>query len=215
MCATQSDRGRVLGKWFMTGEKFLKNVNTDVCVVAYLGWFMNLWMLTIHGKNDSQTCVRVWLQIFVYGFIASLIVCVCVCIPEKCLSAFCMFRHTCWQSKKAFSKEDANPLCWSMLQIEATLGVLIKTALLQLGAKWNWWTRAEGGDEGGWEGGAGGGGGGETDEGPGEENEHHCLPSSLLCWSLSSFLMALDSLTIKRGMEKERGRKEKKAWRGS
>lgn len=26
--------------------------------------------------------------------------------------------------------------------------------------------------------------------------------------------MALDSLTIKRGMERERGRKEKKAWRG-
>lgn len=55
-----------------------------------------------------------------------------------------------------------------------------------------------------------GGEGEETVEGAGLEKEHHCLPFSLLCWSLSSFLMALDSLTIKRGMKNERGREEKR-----
>lgn len=68
-------------------------------------------------------------------------------------------------------------------------------------------------------GGGGGGGrkgaeGGETDEGAGEEKERHCLPSSLLCWSLSSFLMALDSLTIKRGMEGEKRENREKAMEG-
>lgn len=97
----------------------------------------------------TNLCACLTVNLYVDGIIASLIMCVSVRV-SKCLSVFCMmFLHTCWQSKKAFSEEEANPLCWSMLQIEATLGVLIKTALLQLEAKWNWWTRVEGGDEGG------------------------------------------------------------------
>lgn len=149
----------MLGKCFITGEKYLWNVNTDVvhvCVVACSDWLINL--LSIHGRSDSQTCTCVWLwipfhiNVFCSVIISLISASVCVSL-QTCLSVFFMFLHACWQPKKAFLKKSLTPCADQCSDREATLGVLIKLCYNseRSGAdeqekRWRWR---------GWQGGAG------------------------------------------------------------